>query len=71
MARKVLAPRYLPSRLPFLTGAVLWLYTDRYDPAGWVIGVLWTLYALLALGSLYSALTEDDVHPSRIPEERS
>jgi hypothetical protein len=44
---KVIHFKSLPTRWPITKTAVVWLLLDRFHPAGWVRGVVWTLVALI------------------------
>jgi hypothetical protein len=55
----VMPPRFviphsaLPTRPPVLFTVMVWLLIDRLDPAGWVIGMVWTLVVLLWCHALH------------------
>ena len=44
-----ISAKYLPPSLHLNIALVWWLYIDRYSAPGWVIGVLATLYAIIAI----------------------
>lgn len=60
---KVISPQCLPTRSPALFGFVLWLLLDRLQPPGWVHGVLWCMYVLVALAWLIEFFKEN---PARV-----
>ncbi len=35
-----------------------WLYLDRFNAPGWAFGVMWTVAALLTIGSLVDFFTQ-------------
>jgi hypothetical protein len=44
-------------------GAVVWLYLDRYQAPGWLIGSVATIFALLMIGVVYNAIQEKEDEP--------
>jgi len=44
---KVIKPSNLPTKFPVTFTAVVYLMIDKFQPAGWVVGVIWTLVVLL------------------------
>lgn len=51
---KVIKAIYLPPRIPWLLGIVLWLLLDRLAPPGYVLGIVWTLYGVCVLACVFS-----------------
>ena len=63
---KVIHPKNLPTRLPMLLTAVIFLALDRYQPPGWLCGVAYTLLALLWIGCIINIVREK--HTSVFPD---
>ncbi len=61
---KVIAHKNLPLQFPLDTGLCLYLMLDKFHAAGWLFGVLLTIYGLLAIGCLIGSLLEDRVELS-------
>ncbi len=59
--RKALAARNRPRSLSLSFYAVVWLLMDRFDPPGWLWGVIGCLCALLLAASVYDMLEAEDV----------
>lgn len=59
--KKVISRKNLPTRLPAIFTAVMWLLLDRLESPSWVQGVAWTLVALIWIGSIISIVQEHDV----------
>lgn len=51
----VIKPKHLPPRIPLSLFGVIWLLLDRFQPPGWVWGVvgclcaLWLLLTIIAI----------------------
>jgi hypothetical protein len=58
--------KYLPTRLPVISTAVVYLLLDRHNAPGWVWGVFITLYALYWLGAAAVLYRAKWVKPSEI-----
>ena len=59
--RKALASKNGHRRIPLVTLAVIWLLMDRFNPVGWVVGVVWTLVALVYLLAIFDFFTAEDI----------
>jgi len=57
----VIARESIPSYPPIHLTIIVWLLLDRFDPAGWVCGVVWTIVALLWIGFLVNFSKEKEV----------
>lgn len=59
--RFVIKPSSLPSRLPISFGLLVYLVMEHFHAAGWVQGIVWTLYALLFIGAAICIWNETHV----------
>jgi hypothetical protein len=59
--RKALASKHAPRRLGLSLYAVVWLLLDRWQPPGWVWGVVGTVCAVVFIASLIDFFTAEDV----------
>lgn len=66
---KVIAFKNMPNRLPGLGVTTIWLVLDRLKPAGWIVAVVWTLYAAYAVVAIVAHCTQVEVDV--IDEEES
>lgn len=59
--RHVIHPRAMPVSLlrPFWYGALIWLLLDRFRPPAWVDGIVWTLFAIIAVAHLVAWWQQD------------
>lgn len=53
----VISPKYLPPRLPWAMGIVLWLLLDRLQPPGYVWGIAWTVYGVWCALAIFAMFT--------------
>jgi hypothetical protein len=65
--RKVLPERVMPPRLATPFYAILWLYMDRYQPAGWVWGVVGTIGAVLLALNVFDLLNTEEIESAPHP----
>jgi multisubunit Na+/H+ antiporter MnhE subunit len=49
---KKVSPKNLPTRLPFLFSAVIWLLLDRFQASDLISGIVYTLLAIIWIGAL-------------------
>lgn len=66
--RKALSPKNHPRRIPLTLFAVVWLLMDRFQPSGWVWGVVGTICAVLMILSVVDCFTAQDVE---LPDQLS
>ena len=66
---KVLHPRHLPTKLPILTTAVIYLVMDKFHPAGWVWGVVITLLVIYWIASIVALGRDKFVSPTELLED--
>lgn len=59
--RKALNGKNSPRSLRLQLLAIIWLLMDRFQPSDLVVGVVWTLVALLYLFIIFDYFTAQDV----------
>jgi hypothetical protein len=65
MKRRALAGKNRPRSIGLTFYAVVWLLLDRFDPPGWVWGVVATLCAIILALSLWDIFSAEDVELPR------
>jgi hypothetical protein len=58
----------LPTRLPVLLTAVVYLLLDRFHPADWVWGAVGAVFVLVWIGAFVAWFKEDEVDIFENPE---
>jgi len=58
---KVISYKQIPVKIPTIPTAVAWLLLDRLQAAGWVWGVVGTMFALLWIGSVTAFFMQETV----------
>jgi len=58
---KVISYKQLPAKIPTVPTAVAWLLLDRLQAAGWVWGVVGTMFALIWIGSVTAFFMQETV----------
>ena len=58
---KVFAWKCMPSKIPIWDTAVLWLMMDKIAPRPWIVGAVWTVWAILAIASTVAHFTQEYV----------
>lgn len=61
MRRRALAMKNTPRRLSLWWYALVWLLMDRWQPDGWVWGVVGTFCASVFIASVIDFFTAEDV----------
>lgn len=70
MQRRVIGYKYLPSRPPWITTAVMWLYWDRYRPPQWVTTLGCVFLAIFWIGAIAGLCIEETLAPPDVKEDR-
>lgn len=63
MTKKVISYQYLPTRLPILPTAVVWLCLDRLQVRPLWQGVVYTILGLLWIAAIVNLFQETQVDP--------
>jgi len=63
---KVLAFKYLPSRIPIGGTAILYLLLDRPHIPGWAKGACWAIMALIWIACIVGIWNEKHVSPEEL-----